>query len=502
MSIRPSGWLVFYRYSDGCCLLKSNRPAKRATRSKAVLVWLFVGLLLLTGNHAHAQRDVSREKSKNKKPDLLDAELPFHVQHDDEFISPSGDIRPGAGRTVLLADPNGKPVVGRIYIEGNNRYVVLMPNGTLVSVTKREAAITDRPFKVQSQQDIQKSLLRGAFKGFNIKRTKHYLYVYKCSAKYATATSRILETMYPRVLNVFKKLDLDIHEPEFPLVVLIFGDRKSFEKFKHIPNAAAYYSPTMNYIVMHEDPDLTATAPQWALKHSIGTIAHEGMHQILFNIGVQQRLSRWPYWISEGLPEYCAPTETGKRIRWRGLGLVHNTRMWELLDQRKDAKTETDWLPLKKTVEAEKGLSLHGYATAWATVYAMAKSRKTKDKFAACLKELSQMGPLEKSPEPGYYFRKYFGDNYRANRKHIVAELNKAKKNYVDPIENQTYFVCVIEVGKGYSYIFSSSLKRIRDWKKSKDNEGFVGKTRVNAFATRSQAKAAVEQYKKSREKD
>ena len=50
----------------------------------------------------------------------------------------------------------------------------------------------------------------------------------------------------------------------------------------------------------------------------------------MHNTGVQQRLSRWPAWISEGLPEFFAPTETGKRLHWKGPGKPNDMRMYEL----------------------------------------------------------------------------------------------------------------------------------------------------------------------------
>ena len=51
------------------------------------------------------------------------------------------------------------------------------------------------------------------------------------------------------------------------------------------------------------------------------TVAHEGAHQILANIGVQPRLSDWPLWLIEGFAEYCAtPTRTKKGMAWDQAG--------------------------------------------------------------------------------------------------------------------------------------------------------------------------------------
>ena len=53
----------------------------------------------------------------------------------------------------------------------------------------------------------------------------------------------------------------------------------------------AYYDVLSNRIVMYEETALWKIKPDLALQQALATIAHEGRHQILHNIGVQQRLS-------------------------------------------------------------------------------------------------------------------------------------------------------------------------------------------------------------------
>ena len=57
-----------------------------------------------------------------------------------------------------------------------------------------------------------------------------------------------------------------------------------------------------------EEPKSPAPMPwdQIAAMRRPQTVAHEGTHQILQNIGVHPRLSAWPLWLVEGLAEYCA----------------------------------------------------------------------------------------------------------------------------------------------------------------------------------------------------
>ena len=92
----------------------------------------------------------------------------------------------------------------------------------------------------------------------------------------------------------------------------------------------AYYSNVSNHVVMYERGKLNQMLPLLADQQAAATIAHEGIHQILHSIGVQQRLAHWPIWISEGLAEYFAPTSTDERSRWKRVGKVNDMRMFEL----------------------------------------------------------------------------------------------------------------------------------------------------------------------------
>ena len=205
----------------------------------------------------------------------------------------------------MVVDCDGKPVVGIVHVEVGNRFVVLMPNGQLISVKSSEATLTDRPFVAATKQEIADELTSGRFQGFRTRTTKRYLYVYNTSEAFATATSRIMETMYPGLFNYCRRQKIPVEDPRFPLVVVMFRTQDEFDKYREMPpGLVAYYNGLSNHVVMYEQSRLTEIAPELAFKQSISTIAHEGVHQILHNIGVQQRLSRWPLWFSEGLAEY------------------------------------------------------------------------------------------------------------------------------------------------------------------------------------------------------
>ncbi len=406
---------------------------------------------------------------------------------------PVGDPIPGRGRRVALVDSLERFVVGRVHVEvyderdGVEKYVVLLPDGRLHTVNKSDTVETDRPFRPYSKEEMLAQLTTQDFQGFQSRSTARFLYVYNTTTEFAQATSTILETMYPALYQFCEGRGLEVHDPEFPLVVLMFSNRDEFDRYsKRPPGVAAYYNLVSNQIVLYADADLAKVSLELAMKSSISTIAHEGVHQILFNIGAAQRLARWPLWIAEGLAEYFAPTETGKRVRWKGLGLVHDLRMYELVQHAKATKSiGTQWFGLKKTVDAERLDSL-GYAVAWATVYVLANSKRAE--FTSYLQALSKLQPME-SPDPGALFRKHFGDNFADHEQQIVDGLREVR--YVDPIANLTYYVGIAQVADGRLVAaMSVSPRAIVEWR---DKQAGLQRFAIKSFPNKSVARLYID---------
>ena len=85
------------------------------------------------------------------------------------------------------------------------------------------------------------------------------------------------------------------------MVAIMFRNERDYQAYKRMPDGiVAYYEPVSNRIVMYEEATVAAVKPELAIQQALSTIAHEGAHQILHNIGVQKRLSVWPMWIMSG----------------------------------------------------------------------------------------------------------------------------------------------------------------------------------------------------------
>jgi hypothetical protein len=394
---------------------------------------------------------------------------------------PDAPARQAAESLVVVNNSASELVVAKPLIEVGDYSVVMVPDGRLQSLPTREATATDRKFEPVKMGRLAKSFTEGSFKGFKTRTTRRYLYVYNTSEAFQQTTGRILETMYPALAAYWKRLKVPVHEPDVPLVVIMFRTQEEFEKFHEMPEGvAAYYNGVTNHVVMYEQSKLVEVAPELAVKQSISTIAHEGVHQVLHNIGVQRRLSHWPMWIGEGLPEYFAPTTVGERVRWKGVGKVNDLRMKSLEDDLK--RLPPDGL-IRPTVEAQT-LTAHGYASAWALTHFLAERRKTK--FAAYLTEVSQRGPLQTFTvaQNVELFTRHFGDDFDALDAELIAHLKKLP--YEDPITNQTHYVVMMQVAEGVTvrraYVVTASPKAASDWRVEQTGQHPAAAFDIRAF--------------------
>ena len=367
---------------------------------------------------------------------------------------PAGSIAPGDGLTVSTADTDGKPTVGRIHVRVGSSAVVLLPDGQLVGRSAGTFVPTDRPFEAITQDDLEKRLA-AEFPTFKIGRTKHFISAYDTSEEFALATSRILETMLQGVKGYAEVQKIPVRAPEVPLVVVMFKTEAEFQKHRRMPDGViAYYHTLSNRIFLYEQSKLAKVRPDLAIQQSISTIAHEGAHQILHNIGIQQRLSAWPMWLSEGLAEYFAPTSTGEKMKWKGAGQVNDLRMFELEQYIKSKGVEpADGLMIEHTALAAR-LSSTGYASAWALTHYLAKNRRTE--FNAHLREVSKRGPFEGAiditptgvvPSNRELFVKHFGDDLKDLENRLILHLKK--QPYTDPFADMPHFVATLVAKDG-----------------------------------------------------
>ena len=236
-------------------------------------------------------------------------------------------------RQIRVRGSDGKMAVARIYGREGKEVHVLLPDGQLGIVD--DPAFVPDPFVPATADEIEHDLLDGPFAGFKSLRTVHYLNIYQSSAGFAQKSGEVLERLYKGLADAFRKFDVPVHDAEFPLVAVIFRDEADFRAHKKVaPEIQAYYEIYSNRIFFYETSAREDQSPEIAALRRPQTVAHEGTHQILQNIGIHPRLSPWPAWLIEGLAEYCATPVYNKKgmPTWSGLGMVNPLHMATIRD--------------------------------------------------------------------------------------------------------------------------------------------------------------------------
>jgi hypothetical protein len=383
------------------------------------------------------------------------------LQADGEILKaqgleiPAGPVSPGGGQCVLVRTEGGAEVAAKVYVNVGEQRVLLLPDGRLVARSAGQSPVTQQPFQPATMEEIAQSLGESALRGFQKKETRHYLYLYNASQPFAETTSRILETMFRGVVTYAQAQQIDVHVPPTPLVVIIFRTADEFQEYRRMPEGTvAYYDWLTNRVVMYEESPLWKIKPELALQQALATIAHEGAHQILHNIGVQQRLSLWPLWLNEGLAEFFAPTTTDRQLKWKGAGQVNDLRMFELEQWLKSrSNDDADGQLVAQTIGAAR-LTSTGYAAAWALTHYLAKNHRAE--FQAFVRQHSRLGPLEGNrrvlppgvmPENVRLFKEHFGEDLAEIERRLILHLKN--QPYVDPFVERPHFVAVVSLRDG-----------------------------------------------------
>lgn len=429
---------------------------------------------------------------------------------------PAGAVRAGSDERAITNDEDGKPVVAKVHAQVGENYVVLLPDGALVARAAAETAATDRPFVAASKDDIAARLLAGKLKDFKTKQTGRYLFVYNTSETFAETASRILETMHNGIELHAKAQKIEIRKPVVPLIVVMFATEDEFQQHCSLPDGVvAYYDSLSNRVVLYEKTEHPGIKPELVVRQTLATIAHEGTHQILHNIGVQQRLSVWPLWLAEGLAEYFAPTTTDTRMQWKGAGQVNDMRMFELESYLKSRAADgLDGKTIEQTVLAAR-LSSAGYASAWSLTHYLARSPGHRAKFNELVKQMSELGPFQtmgRVERPGIVrenlrvFKELFGDDLAALEKRLVAYLQKLP--YTPPFAEFPHYVAMIAlrsdkvVNRSANMFYSSELAE--NWLREtlgalSDDQRASAETKVHECKNRAEAIAFTRFWLSSR---
>jgi len=418
----------------------------------------------------------------------------------------SKDAPPAPDRVKIL-DETGKPVIARL-LEGSEGRLALRPDGGL-SILREEPRAVDDPFVPETSEALADRLLNSTYRGFAVLTKPHYLVFYQGKKSFAQNSANLLESLYAGLFAKLKEKGLPVHDAEFPLIVVIYKTEADFRRAHRVdPDVQAFYNVASNRIYLYEQSDRDRDAPDVSALRKPQTVAHEGTHQILQNIGVQPRMAPWPLWLAEGFAEYCAPTSTKKRGDWAGPGVVnpfHMATIRDLNDPLNPRNSGADGGRIANRVRndpevepliTKEQLDPTDYARAWAVTHYLA-ARKFPE-FLAYLKEMGTLPPLGKmtAQEQKDLFTKHFGPDF--------AKLDRAVGQYLRNLKGfraLPYYLVTFEqtIGGGMvrrGALVSQSPAMVNQWLgEITSPNGRPPLWRAWPFSTKARASLAADQW-------
>jgi len=316
---------------------------------------------------------------------------------------------------------DGKPVSvsGRVLTQAEDGgLLVLARDGVLWRVDPKDLIAHTKdaaPFELLSAEELGRKLLAELPRGFEIHRTSHYLICYNTSRGYAQWCGSLFERLYMAFTNFWSRKGFTLAEPDYPLVAIVFADRRSYASHAQaeIGDAAGsiigYFNLDTNRITMY---DLTGSEAsrrpgdrggsmaqvnrilaQPDAERTVATIVHEATHQIAYNCGLHARLSDCPLWFSEGIAIYFETPDLASAKGWRGIGAVNQTRLAQFADylQRRPADSLLTLVSDDRRFRDTKRAP-DAYAEAWALTYYLL--RQQPKQYLAYLTLLADKGPL------------------------------------------------------------------------------------------------------------
>jgi hypothetical protein len=340
----------------------------------------------------------------------------------------------------VTLDKNGTKteLEGRIEVEAQDGGVLMVTrDGVLWPIPKEEIAARrkdDKPFVPFTKDELAKKLTID-LPGFKIHQTKHYVFCYNTSTGYAQWVGGLYERLYGAFYNYWEHRDFKLHEPEFPLIGLVFENQESYAQYsrKELGEATksiiGYYSLQSNQVNMYDltgveelrikgDRNSAARINAILLKpgaeRTVATIIHEATHQLAYNSGMEARFADNPFWVSEGIAIYFETPDLQSSKGWKNIGGINRVNLFNFRKLLRDRPTEslTTLLSDDKRFR-DPTTAADAYAEAWALNYFLLRTREAK--YVEYVKELAKQPQLvdEGAEFRLTMFRKHFGDDMK-----------------------------------------------------------------------------------------
>ena len=336
----------------------------------------------------------------------------------------------------LHRDDKPVHVSGKVLVEAQDGGLLVMDSARVLwAVTPDELVRHEKdalPFESMDKGSMAQHLLNEMPRGFRIHATAHYVICYNTTEAYAEWCGALFERLYLAFNNYWRKRGLDLKDPEWPLVALVFDGKPSYSRYAEAELGEAtssiigYYSLRTNRVTTY---DLTGVDGQLGSRAStavqinrilsrpeaertVATIIHEATHQLAFNCGLQTRYADIPLWVSEGVAIYFETPDLRSSRGWRNIGGVNRVRLAEFRRYLR-ARPADSLLTLISNDERFRSsrTAPQAFAEAWALNYFLI--RKHPDEYLEYMRGLSAKNQLlyDTPEERMAEFKQAFGDD-------------------------------------------------------------------------------------------
>lgn len=356
---------------------------------------------------------------------------------------------------VFKQDGEEVSITGRLVVEADDGGLLIESPDSMHWMVRPEDLVKrkhdDEPLKPLSPQEMGERL-RHELPGFEIHLTQHYVICHNTSRAYAQWCGALFERLYKAFTNFWTRKGFELHEPEFPLVALVFADADSYSTYAASELGGAplaikgYYSFARNRMTMY---DLTGVQAARKLgdrrsnpneinqmlarpeaERTVATIIHEATHQIAFNCGLQTRDASHPLWFSEGMAIYFETPDLHSSKGWRTIGAVNQVRQNDFRHYLRKGRPADSLVTLltqdDRLRDPDPKRSAAAYAEAWALNYFLFRHRPKQ--YLAYVKLMSEKKPLiaDDAETRLREFQRIFGDLGQLDAE-LVKQMSKVR---------------------------------------------------------------------------
>jgi hypothetical protein len=363
-------------------------------------------------------------------------------------------------RVVEIQFKSDRPnLLGEVVAE-NPKYglLILEPDGQLTALPpsalegqNEELAIAniqevDKPLTPTTAIELAQKVLTIMPPGARSIQTDHFVVCYNTTDVYARWNANLYERMYHGMRRFWKEKGVEVHDPRFPMVALLFSTREEYleyakKDFQGAENTLGYYTQTTNRLATFDLTGIEGMIPPGTriqreeliteifsrpqAERQVATILHEACHQIAFNTGLQRRLGDYPLWVSEGIATFFESPDFNSSSGWGGTGKVNRynlTNLRRYAPQRPDdslAKLLSDDQLLRQGETATQA-----YAESWGMTFFLIKRRPKQ--YVEYLKLLQDrpLGQKADSKQRLAEFKQCFGDDLEKINKEFVRFIS------------------------------------------------------------------------------